>query len=222
MLLVDAVIEIAQSDVSDKWRRYCEIAPIVLGNVPDAPRKLLDAQLRTYDGTLSWASGGPEVYESRALAQTFWDRFVAAVHAGHRRVCGIRHGKLTATNVDPRLITFDAFKRIKRVKGEDQWELAGAMVYGVDVVMGPPPSPELRSAPDSRIHDEIDAEYTDCEKTGRKPPNVKEIGKPVQDRLHAKGLNASLSRIQELAGDQRYTARRRKAGKTVASERERG
>jgi len=219
MLLVDAVIETARSDVPDELARYRKIAPSVLGNLPtaDAPRELLrQGRLRGYDSTFRWVNGGREAEESFALEQIFLERFVAAVHAGRWFVRAVPRGELTASVVDPRLITVEAFKRIK---GDQEWELAGTMLYGVDVVMGPPPSPEFRPASDLQIHDEIKAEYDDCEATGRKPPNVKQIGKPVQDRLRTKGLYATKTDIQKLAGDKRYTGLRRLPGKTVASER---
>ena len=96
--------------------------------------------------------------------------------------------------------------------------LAGTMWYEVDVDMGPSPRRKLGKASDSQIHAEIKAEYNDCVATGRKPPNLKEIGKQVQDRLRAKQLDASANHIQKLASDPRYDGLRRKPGKTVASE----
>lgn len=217
MLVLDAVIAIARSDVPDEWARYCEIAPRVIANVPDAPREMLrGARLRgAFDTTLRWVSGGPEAEEAHALEEIFLGRFVAAVHARRCSVRGFRRGDFAVTDVDPMLIAVEAFKHIK---GDQQWELAATMWYGVDVDIGPSPSRKLGNASNSQIHAEIRAEYNDCVATGRKPPNLKEIGKLVQDRLRAKQLDASTNRIQDLAGDPRYDGLRRKPGKTVASE----
>src|SRR5262249_22192503 len=175
------------------------------------------ARLGAHDRTLR-AWGGGEVEKAHELEDIFLQRFVDAVHGGRCFVHGIPCGEHTATDVPAALITVRAFKD---VKGEREWKLAGAVWYGIDVVMSPLPSPRLRPASESDIHDAIKAEYDDCDATGRKPPNVKEIGQPVQDRLRAKGRDASERRIQELAGDERYADRRRPAGKTVASERKR-
>src|SRR4051794_34969308 len=101
MLVLDAVIAIARSDVPDKWARYCKIAPRVIGNVPDAPREMLrGARLRgAFDVTLRWVSGGPEAEEAHALEEIFLGRFVAAVHARRCSVRGCRRGELAATDV---------------------------------------------------------------------------------------------------------------------------
>ena len=53
----------------------------------------------------------------------------------------------------------------------------------------------------------IAAEYDDCERTGRKPPNVNET-EGVKERLRKKGLSASGKQIRELMGDERYDGRR--------------
>jgi hypothetical protein len=77
---------------------------------------------------------------------------------------------------------------------------------------------ELRPVPDSMIHKTISEVYNDADRRGLKPPNVKEIVAPVQERLIATGYEASGLRIQQLAGSDRYKNRRRKPGATVASE----
>jgi hypothetical protein len=77
---------------------------------------------------------------------------------------------------------------------------------------------KLRRAPDASIHRAIAKEYDAAETTGLRPPNVKEIISPVQKRLELEGSEASGRRIQQLAGDPRHGGRRRKPGKTIASE----
>jgi hypothetical protein len=81
------------------------------------------------------------------------------------------------------------------------------------------PEPELlKPAPPSRIHQAIAEVYDDAEAGGEKPPNVKEIAAPVRVILQNAGYKASARQIQELASDSRHKGRRRKPGKTVASE----
>jgi hypothetical protein len=80
---------------------------------------------------------------------------------------------------------------------------------------------KLRPAPDSRIHKTICEVYDDAERAGLKPPNLKEIVAPVQNKLSAKGYVATGRRIQQLAESDAYKCRRRKPGVTVASEKRR-
>ena len=139
---------------------------------------------------------------------------MTAVHARRCSVSRRAAWGVQATDVDPRLITVAAFKCIK---GERMGPQRDHVVHGgCDV--GPPPSSRLRNANDLQIHYEIKAEYNDCIATGLKPPNLKETGKVVQDRLRTSKVDASASRIQELAGDPRYDGLRREPGKTLASE----
>jgi hypothetical protein len=212
MLIVDAVVELVRADA--EWARYCEIAPRVWP-AADATRELLRARLSSYDFTGRWISGGFEAEDSFRLEQMFLERFVAAVHDGRYSVRGVPHGGAAVVDIDPMLITVETLKRIKG----DQWELAGATWHAVRVIAsaspGPEPgkaSPELRPASLADIHAAIAAEYADCEKAGRKPPNVKEIGKPAQDRLRAQALYASANHIQTLAADKQYAALRLKPG----------
>jgi hypothetical protein len=217
LLLVDAVIATARADAPREWARYCEIAPRIL-SVADAPREMLRQARLTrgrYDGTHRWVSGDREVVEARALEDIFLAAFVAACTAGRRVVRGVPQGQHIAVDIDPVLIKAEAFKGIK---GDDKWELAGVTFFGVHVVEGsslvaPSPSlPELEDASESEIHAEISAEHKDCTENGRKPPNLKEIGRPVQDRLRAKGRYATLERIQDLASDKRYVGIRHRPG----------
>jgi hypothetical protein len=78
---------------------------------------------------------------------------------------------------------------------------------------------ELRPAPAREIHKAIAAAYDRAEAADEKPPNLREIVPLVQAILRAGGYDASGRRIQENAGDDRHNNRRRKPGKTVASER---
>jgi hypothetical protein len=76
----------------------------------------------------------------------------------------------------------------------------------------------LRPASKAAIHSAISAEYDEAASVGRKPPNLTEIAKPVQSRLLDKGFSASGRLIQELAGAEEHARRRRKPGRTLASE----
>jgi hypothetical protein len=75
-----------------------------------------------------------------------------------------------------------------------------------------------RSAPDAEIHKAIKEAYDGAEAIGDKPPNLKEIIRPVQDLLQKNRYEASGRRIQALASDPQHDGRRRKPGVTVASE----
>ena len=76
----------------------------------------------------------------------------------------------------------------------------------------------LRAAPDPAIHKAITAAYDNAETASAKPPNLREIIEPVQAILREQGYKASGSRIQELADAPQHQGRRRRPGKTVASE----
>jgi hypothetical protein len=90
-----------------------------------------------------------------------------------------------------------------------------------DHALAPTNLGELRPASRESIDKMIRKEYDRAEKSGDKPPNVKEIIKPVQESLREEGLYASGSSIQDLAG-KKYKNRRRKPGATLASERRKG
>jgi hypothetical protein len=79
----------------------------------------------------------------------------------------------------------------------------------------------FRNAPDPKIINAIRQVYNDARLAGQKPPNIKEIIKPVQLALQSEGLAASGKRIQELASDGEFKKLRRKPGATVTSERRR-
>ena len=71
---------------------------------------------------------------------------------------------------------------------------------------------ELRKATPAKIYETISAIYDYASAQCMKPPNLRDIGKPVLRRLEIEGLTATFARIQDLAGDQRHDDRRRKQG----------
>jgi hypothetical protein len=79
---------------------------------------------------------------------------------------------------------------------------------------------KLRQASAAIIDKYITAVY-DAQNDAQKPPNVKELIPLVQERLLDAGFEASGNRIQGVAGEPKHQQRRRKLGKTVASERRR-
>jgi hypothetical protein len=73
----------------------------------------------------------------------------------------------------------------------------------------------LRPASDYRVHAAIDNVYDEAERTSKKPPNVKEVRKPVQQLLQQEGYTVSGNRIMQLAEQHN---RRWKPGRTLARE----
>ena len=69
------------------------------------------------------------------------------------------------------------------------------------------------------INNAIRSEYNDATAAGTKPPNLKELGAPVQRRLDRKGFHASKRRIQMLGEAEEFKLRRRPPGRTLQSER---
>jgi hypothetical protein len=223
--LLDGWVETLESSCPRDWARFQEIAPGI-HRVPGAARELLRARLEhgAYDLLqLAW-SGGRDVPEAAQLLELFKGKFAAAIGRGRWVLRGVPRGAYEAVTIPALLVTTEAFQHIRC---GDRWELAGTTFYAVHVedavVEQLPPSPnqplrDQQQATDDQIHLEIDAEYTDCEKTGREPPNVKKIGTPVRDRLRAKGRCATLTRIRGFARDKRYISRRRRPGPTIAAE----
>jgi hypothetical protein len=78
--------------------------------------------------------------------------------------------------------------------------------------------PNLKSAPESKIDQEISAEYDRAERQGQKPPNIKEIAKQVQVTLRSTGYQATQRQIQKLAEADKYKKRRRPPGRTMAAD----
>ena len=84
-----------------------------------------------------------------------------------------------------------------------------------------PPTGEASSpkpAPDQLITNEVRCAYNLADKNGGKPPNIKEIAKPVQCRLKELGYSASATQIQTIADRPEFKKRRRPQGKTLKSE----
>jgi len=99
----------------------------------------------------------------------------------------------------------------------EQWLNTGREVPSAQGTSGD----KLRPARVANINEAIRAVYDDAERAGQKPPNVKEVVKPVQAKLRDNDLEASGRRIQERAEAEEYKKRRRKPGLTLASERRR-
>jgi hypothetical protein len=74
-----------------------------------------------------------------------------------------------------------------------------------------------KPASESMIRQAINNVY-DSVSEPQKPPNVKEISRPVQKLLSSQGYKASGRCIQQFAGEAQYKERRRKPGRTIASE----
>jgi hypothetical protein len=78
---------------------------------------------------------------------------------------------------------------------------------------------ELRPASEAKINKTIRDVYDEADRLNLKPPNIKQVIPPVQERLRASGCNASGRRIQKIAEQHKH--RRRPPGATLASERHR-
>jgi hypothetical protein len=78
---------------------------------------------------------------------------------------------------------------------------------------------KLKTAPDRIIIEAIRCAYDAAEAAGTKPPNIKELPAAVQPLLQQKGFWASKLRIMQLGEAEEFKRRRRRPGKTVASER---
>ena len=81
------------------------------------------------------------------------------------------------------------------------------------------PEPTFRPATVAKINAAITMVNDEAQRKGDKLPNVKQLPPMVRVALAAEGLEASNKRIQELAQAPQHASRRRKPGKTVASER---
>src|SRR5262249_38403493 len=76
----------------------------------------------------------------------------------------------------------------------------------------------LKSASKPMIENEVRRVYDIADKEGKKPPNIKEVAKPVQDLLRGNGYKASAAQIQKIAQRPEFAKRRRSPGKTLKSE----
>jgi hypothetical protein len=88
----------------------------------------------------------------------------------------------------------------------------------------PPPSwwfetQELKLASPQMIRWAIKRAYDTAEHEGRKPPNIKELPAAVRPFLEERGLSASGRSIQRHGEAEEFKRRRRRPGKTLASER---
>jgi hypothetical protein len=78
------------------------------------------------------------------------------------------------------------------------------------------PEELLKFANRSTIEDAITAVYDIAEETKVKPPNIKELVKPVQSRLEALGYKPPSGRqIMKIAGAEKFAKRRGESGKRV-------
>jgi hypothetical protein len=88
-----------------------------------------------------------------------------------------------------------------------------------EVATGPAPtSDDFRPATDDKIDDAITAVYDEAARIGSKPPNIKELPKLVSAKLDAIGFVASGALIMKIGDRPAHKKRRRKPGKTIASE----
>lgn len=89
-----------------------------------------------------------------------------------------------------------------------------------DVLFEQPTKPEItsRQAPDSAIKRIIKNVYDGAEKTGSKPPNVKELPDLVLPLLENEGYTTSKSRVMKLSELPEFKRRRWKPGKTLKNE----
>lgn len=91
-----------------------------------------------------------------------------------------------------------------------------------DLARSSPPAKNQESKPASsaKIRQIVKAVYNEAKNAGRKPPNKdKELPKLVQQKLSEVGLTSSKRRIAKIGEEPEFAQRRRKPGKTVASER---
>jgi hypothetical protein len=79
----------------------------------------------------------------------------------------------------------------------------------------------LKSASEQRMVDAVRRVYDIADEEGKKPPNIKQVAKPVQGLLKENGYQASAKQIQEIAERPEFKKRRRPPGRTLSSERRR-
>jgi hypothetical protein len=82
-------------------------------------------------------------------------------------------------------------------------------------------SPQPKLASEQTIESAVRREYERAERQDEKPPNIKEVTKPVQAQLQASGYYASAAKIQKIAERPEFKKRRRPPGKTLKSEKRR-
>jgi hypothetical protein len=80
------------------------------------------------------------------------------------------------------------------------------------------PSLNLKPASKPMIESEVRRVYDIADKEGKKPPNIREVAKPVQDLLRGNGYKTSAKQIQEIAERPEFAKRRWPPGKTLKTE----
>ena len=80
------------------------------------------------------------------------------------------------------------------------------------------PSLDLKPASKPMIEGEVRRVYDVADKEGKKPPNIREVAKPVQDLLRGNGYKTSAKQIQEIAEHPEFAKRRWPPGKTLKTE----
>jgi hypothetical protein len=78
---------------------------------------------------------------------------------------------------------------------------------------------KLKPAPDRIVIEGIRWAYDTAEHEGSKPPNIKELPAAVRPFLQERGFSASGRTIPRLGEAEEFKRRRRRPGKTIASER---
>ena len=78
----------------------------------------------------------------------------------------------------------------------------------------PAPAP-MKCAPDACTRRTILEVYGHAQRHGMKPPNLKEIARPVQEILRREGYHAFAKRVETIAGEPSLSGWRRKSGKRV-------
>jgi len=112
---------------------------------------------------------------------------------------------------------------IVRRRGDTSW-LIGKLLAAVDRAgtqaraSDDAPAADLRPASEQQIHAAITRVYDNADRTGEKPPNIRELPGLVQQDLRETGHAASGNRIMRLAEAKQHADRRRKPGATLASE----
>jgi hypothetical protein len=75
--------------------------------------------------------------------------------------------------------------------------------------------PALAPASPTQIKTAMSEVYRAAKARGFKPPNVREIGKPVVELLRRSGVTSTPNHIQELASTPEFAAKRQRPGRTL-------
>jgi hypothetical protein len=103
-------------------------------------------------------------------------------------------------------------------EAQDGWRANKTSPVSVEATSGQ----DVRPASPEKIKEAIDTVYSLAEKSGGKPPNIKELAREVRGLLAGSGHTASGRQIEELGSHPEFKRRRRKSGKTLKSEQRRG